>query len=548
MAENLIEIRDLAVEFSHGESRQRVVEGVSFDIRKGETLALVGESGSGKSVTAHSILRLLPYPLASHPAGQILFHGEDLLHADEKRMRAIRGNRIAMVFQEPMTSLNPLHTVGKQINEVLSIHKGLRGRAASARTLELLELVGIPNARERFRAYPHELSGGQRQRVMIAMALANEPELLIADEPTTALDVTVQLKILELLKDLQARLGMSLLLISHDLNLVRRVAHRACVMQRGRVVEQASCEQLFRAPQHPYTQELLAAEPSGGPVDVEQRPPLLEVNDLRVWFPIKKGVMRRTVDHVKAVDGVSFSLPKGQTLGIVGESGSGKSTLGLAILRLIGSRGEIRFQGHELSSLLQRDVRPLRRQMQVVFQDPFGSLSPRMSVGQIIGEGLRIHRIGTAKEQEAAIIEALVEVGLDPDTRHRYPHEFSGGQRQRIAIARALVLKPALILLDEPTSALDRTVQRQVVELLRSLQQKYDLTYLFISHDLAVVRALSHQMMVVKQGQVVEQGVAGEIFAAPQHPYTQQLLESAFLAPAADAQPEEGKAHGFSNR
>ena len=548
MAENLIEIRDLAVEFSHGESRQRVVEGVSFDIRKGETLALVGESGSGKSVTAHSILRLLPYPLASHPAGQILFHGEDLLQADEKRMRAIRGNRIAMVFQEPMTSLNPLHTVGKQINEVLSIHKGLRGRAASARTLELLELVGIPNARERLRAYPHELSGGQRQRVMIAMALANEPELLIADEPTTALDVTVQLKILELLKDLQARLGMSLLLISHDLNLVRRVAHRACVMQRGRVVEQASCEQLFRAPQHPYTQELLAAEPSGGPVDVEQRPPLLEVNDLRVWFPIKKGVMRRTVDHVKAVDGVSFSLPKGQTLGIVGESGSGKSTLGLAILRLIGSRGEIRFQGHELSSLSQRDVRPLRRQMQVVFQDPFGSLSPRMSVGQIIGEGLRIHRIGTAKEQEAAIIEALVEVGLDPDTRHRYPHEFSGGQRQRIAIARALVLKPALILLDEPTSALDRTVQRQVVELLRSLQQKYDLTYLFISHDLAVVRALSHQMMVVKQGQVVEQGVAGEIFAAPQHPYTQQLLESAFLAPAADAQPEEGKAHGFSNR
>jgi microcin C transport system ATP-binding protein len=548
MAENLIEIRDLAVEFSHGESRQRVVEGVSFDIRKGETLALVGESGSGKSVTAHSILRLLPYPLASHPAGQILFHGEDLLQADEKRMRAIRGNRIAMVFQEPMTSLNPLHTVGKQINEVLSIHKGLRGRAASARTLELLELVGIPNARERFRAYPHELSGGQRQRVMIAMALANEPELLIADEPTTALDVTVQLKILELLKDLQARLGMSLLLISHDLNLVRRVAHRACVMQRGRVVEQASCEQLFRAPQHPYTQELLAAEPSGGPVDVEQRPPLLEVNDVRVWFPIKKGVMRRTVDHVKAVDGVSFSLPKGQTLGIVGESGSGKSTLGLAILRLIGSRGEIRFQGHELSSLSQRDVRPLRRQMQVVFQDPFGSLSPRMSVGQIIGEGLRIHRIGTAKEQEAAIIEALVEVGLDPDTRHRYPHEFSGGQRQRIAIARALVLKPALILLDEPTSALDRTVQRQVVELLRSLQQKYDLTYLFISHDLAVVRALSHQMMVVKQGQVVEQGVAGEIFAAPQHLYTQQLLESAFLAPAADAQPEEGKAHGFSNR
>ncbi|MCF7202342.1 ABC transporter ATP-binding protein [Pseudomonas oligotrophica] len=548
MAENLIEIRDLAVEFSRGDSQQRVVEHVSFDIRKGETLALVGESGSGKSVTAHSILRLLPYPLARHPAGQILFHGEDLLQANEKRMRAIRGNRIAMVFQEPMTSLNPLHTVGKQINEVLMIHKGLRERAASARTLELLELVGIPDPRERIRAYPHELSGGQRQRVMIAMALANEPELLIADEPTTALDVTVQLKILDLLKDLQARLGMSLLLISHDLNLVRRVAHRACVMQRGRVVEQASCEQLFRAPQHPYTRELLGAEPSGGPVQVEERPPLLEVQDLRVWFPIKKGILRRTVDHIKAVDGVSFSLPKGQTLGIVGESGSGKSTLGLAILRLIGSQGEIRFRGHPLSGLSQRAVRPLRREMQVVFQDPFGSLSPRMSVGQIVGEGLRIHRIGTAAEQEQAIIDALLEVGLDPETRHRYPHEFSGGQRQRIAIARALVLKPALILLDEPTSALDRTVQRQVVELLRSLQEKYDLTYLFISHDLAVVRALSHQMMVVKQGQVVEQGAAAEIFAAPEHPYTQQLLESAFLAPAADAQPEEGKAHGFSNR
>jgi len=453
-----------------------------------------------------------------------------------------------MVFQEPMTSLNPLHTVGKQINEVLEIHKGLRGKAATARTLELLELVGIPEPRKRIRAYPHELSGGQRQRVVIAMALANEPELLIADEPTTALDVTVQLKILELLKELQARLGMALLLISHDLNLVRRIAHRVCVMQRGRVVEQALCEDLFRAPQHPYTQELLAAEPSGGPVAVEEAAPLLEVDDLRVWFPIKKGLLRRTVDHIKAVDGVNFSLPKGQTLGIVGESGSGKSTLGLAILRLLGSRGEIRFQGQQLQSMSQRQVRPLRRQMQVVFQDPFGSLSPRMSVGQIIGEGLHIHRMGNAKEQEQAIIDALVEVGLDPETRHRYPHEFSGGQRQRIAIARALVLKPALILLDEPTSALDRTVQRQVVELLRSLQAKYNLTYLFISHDLAVVRALSHQMMVVKQGQVVEQGAAADIFAAPQHPYTQQLLESAFMAPGTAEQPEEGQAHGFSHR
>jgi microcin C transport system ATP-binding protein len=527
----LIEVRDLAVEFVTGEQKQRVVEGVSFSIKRGETLALVGESGSGKSVTAHSILRLLPYPLARHPSGSIHYAGEDLLKLDENRLRGIRGNRIAMVFQEPMTSLNPLHSIEKQINEVLALHKGLTGKAATERTLELLDLVGIPEPHKRLKAYPHELSGGQRQRVVIAMALANEPELLIADEPTTALDVTVQLKILELLKELQARLGMALLLISHDLNLVRRIAHRVCVMQSGKIVEQASCEKLFRAPQHAYTQELLGAEPSGDPVAVSAGEPLLEVDGLRVWFPIKKGLLRRTVDHVKAVDGITFSLPRGQTLGIVGESGSGKSTLGLAILRLLGSQGAIRFQGQELQGLSQDSVRPLRRQMQVVFQDPFGSLSPRMSVGQIVGEGLHIHRMGTRAEQEQAIIDALVEVDLDPETRHRYPHEFSGGQRQRIAIARALVLKPALILLDEPTSALDRTVQRQVVELLRSLQVKYNLTYLFISHDLAVVRALSHQLIVVKEGQVVEQGSAEQIFAAPQQIYTQQLLEAAFLAP-----------------
>ena len=529
---NLIEVRDLAVEFVSGDSVQRVIEGVSFDIRKGETLALVGESGSGKSVTAHSILRLLPYPLARHPAGSIHYGGQDLLQLAPNKLRGIRGNRIAMVFQEPMTSLNPLHSIGKQIGEVLAWHKGLRGAAAQARIIELLELVGIPEPAKRLKAYPHELSGGQRQRVMIAMALANEPELLIAAEPTTALDVTVQLKILDLLKDLQARLGMALLLITHDLNLVRRIAHRVCVMQRGCIVEQASCDELFRAPQHPYTRELLGAEPSGMPAANPAGAPLLEVDDLRVWFPIKKGVLRRTVDHVKAVDGIDFSLPQGQTLGIVGESGSGKSTLGMAILRLLGSRGAIRFQGQALDVLPQQAVRPLRRQMQVVFQDPFGSLSPRMSVSQIVGEGLRIHGIGTAEEQEQAIIDALTEVGLDPQTRFRYPHEFSGGQRQRIAIARALVLKPALILLDEPTSALDRTVQRQVVELLRALQAKYNLTYLFISHDLAVVRALSHQLMVMKQGKVVEQGPAGQVFAAPQHPYTQQLLEAAFMAPA----------------
>lgn len=531
--DNLIEIRDLAVEFVGAERCQRVVEHISFDIRRGETLALVGESGSGKSVTAHSILRLLPYPLARHPSGSIQYAGQDLLTLPEKSIRHIRGNRIAMIFQEPMTSLNPLHSIEKQINEVLLIHKGLRGKAASRRTLELLELVGIPEPHKRLKALPHELSGGQRQRVMIAMALANEPELLIADEPTTALDVTVQLKILELLKELQARLGMAMLLISHDLNLVKRIAHRVCVMQRGQIVEQASCEALFRAPQHPYTCELLSAEPRGEPAANPPGAPLLEVNDLKVWFPIKKGFLRHTVDHVKAVDGINFSLPQGQTLGIVGESGSGKSTLGLAILRLIASQGAIHFEGRRLDEMTQQQVRPLRREMQVVFQDPFGSLSPRMSVSQIVGEGLRIHRIGTEAEQEQAIIEALQEVGLDPQTRDRYPHEFSGGQRQRIAIARALVLKPALILLDEPTSALDRTVQRQVVDLLRSLQSKYNLTYLFISHDLAVVKAISHQLMVVKHGQVVEQGDAQGIFAAPQHPYTQQLLEAAFMVPQA---------------
>ena len=530
--DNLIEVRDLAVEFVAGQQRQRVVEGLSFDIKRGETLALVGESGSGKSVTAHSILRLLPYPLAQHPSGSINYAGHDLLTLKEKSIRHIRGNRIAMIFLEPMTSLNPLHTIEKQINEVLAIHKGLTGKVATRRTLELLELVGIPEPRKRLKALPHELSGGQRQRVMIAMALACEPELLIADEPTTALDVTVQLKILQLLKELQTRLGMALLLISHDLNLVRRIAHRVCVMQKGRIVEQAPCEELFRAPQHPYTRELLAAEPSGLPVASQVGAPLLEVNDLKVLFPIKKGLLRRTVDHLKAVDGIHFSLPQGQTLGIVGESGSGKSTLGLAILRLIASQGLIRFEGRQLDCLSQQQVRPLRREMQVVFQDPFGSLSPRMSVSQIVGEGLRIHGIGTLQEQEQAIIAALEEVGLDPQTRHRYPHEFSGGQRQRIAIARALVLKPRLILLDEPTSALDRTVQRQVVELLRRLQGKYNLTYLFISHDLAVVKALSHQLMVIKHGQVVEQGDARQIFDAPQHPYTRQLLEAAFLVPA----------------
>lgn len=528
-AEQLLSIDDLSVEFISGESLTRAVNHISFNINKGETLALVGESGSGKSVTAHSILRLLPYPLARHPSGKIIYQGQDLLSSSTKYMRKIRGNRIAMIFQEPMSSLNPLHTIEKQINEILILHKGMNAKQASERTLELLTLVEIPNPIQRMRAYPHELSGGQRQRVMIAMALANEPELLIADEPTTALDVTVQLTILELLKDLQKRLGMAILLISHDLNLVRRVAHRVCVMRNGEIVEQAACAEIFSNPQHPYTQELLGAEPSGTPVPHTASDILLETQDLRIWFPIKKGVLQRTVDYVKAVDGISFTLQKGQTLGVVGESGSGKSTLGLAILRLISSKGGIFYAGQAIDGLSQKQVRPLRRDIQVVFQDPFGSLSPRMSVSDIIGEGLRIHKMGNAEEQEQAIIAALQEVGLDPATRHRYPHEFSGGQRQRIAIARALVLKPKLIVLDEPTSALDRTVQRQVVELLRHLQQKYNLTYVFISHDLAVVKALSHQLMVMRQGQVIEQGAAESIFAAPQQEYTQQLLAAAFI-------------------
>ncbi|WP_085698939.1 ABC transporter ATP-binding protein [Pseudomonas sp. B26(2017)] len=529
MTDNLIEIRDLRVAFAGHE----VVHGVNLDIRRGECLALVGESGSGKSVTAHSILRLLPGKTVSS-TGSIRYNGLDLLHASEQQLRGLRGNRIAMIFQEPMTSLNPLHTVEKQISEVLEIHKGLKGRAARQRTLELLELVGIRQPLQRLKAYPHQLSGGQRQRVMIAMALANEPQLLIADEPTTALDVTVQQKILELLIELQQRLGMSLLLISHDLNLVRRIAQRVCVMRHGEIVEQADCATLFRTPQHPYSRLLIEAEPSGAPVPSRYDHNLLEVDDLKVWFPLPKTLFSRTQEYIKAVDGVSFRLQRGKTLGIVGESGSGKSTLGQAILRLVESEGDIRFGNKQLSLFNQRLMRPLRRQIQVVFQDPFGSLSPRMSVQQIIAEGLLTHGIGTAEEREAAVIRVLEEVGLDPQSRHRYPHEFSGGQRQRISIARALVLEPALILLDEPTSALDRTVQKQVVELLRQLQIRHGLTYLFISHDLAVVHALAHDLMVIKDGKVVEQGASRQIFAAPQHAYTQALLKASGLKPDKD--------------
>ncbi|WP_311971335.1 ABC transporter ATP-binding protein [Pseudomonas baltica] len=524
MTDNLIEIRDLKVAFGDRE----VVHGLDLDIRRGECLALVGESGSGKSVTAHSILRLLPGTKVS-TNGTIRFEGQDLVGASEKQLRTLRGNRIAMIFQEPMTSLNPLHTVEKQIGEVLAVHKGLGGKAARARVLELLEMVGIREPGKRLKAYPHQLSGGQRQRVMIAMALANEPDLLIADEPTTALDVTVQQKILELLRDLQARLGMSLLLISHDLNLVRRIAQRVCVMRGGEIVEQADCETLFEHPQHPYSRLLIEAEPSGRPVPVMFDQFLLTVDDLRVWFPLPKPLFKREREYIKAVDGVSFDLLKGKTLGIVGESGSGKSTLGQAILRLVDCQGSVRFAGTQLTLQSQDAMRPLRRQLQVVFQDPFGSLSPRMSVEQIIAEGLLTHNIGTPVEREQAVIRVLQEVGLDPETRHRYPHEFSGGQRQRISIARALVLEPALILLDEPTSALDRTVQKQIIELLRSLQIRHGLTYLFISHDLAVVHALAHDLIVIRNGRVVEQGPARRIFAAPQHPYTQELMSASGL-------------------
>ena len=523
----LLEVSELAVDFVTAAGHTQAVRSVSFQLEPGKTLALVGESGSGKSVTAHSILRLLS-ATARHPAGSIRYKGQELLQAGEAQMRKIRGNRIAMIFQEPMSALNPLHTVSRQISEVLMQHKGMSRQQAAERALELLQLVEIRDPEKRLHSYPHELSGGQRQRVMIAMALANEPEILIADEPTTALDVTVQQKILALLKKLQQQLGMAILLISHDLNMVRRFADQVCVMQNGIAVENSACARLFASPQHPYTRALLAAEPGGAPASTAIGETLLQVNDLRVWFPVKAGILQRTVDHIKAVDGISLELRRGQTLGIVGESGSGKSTLGLAILRLIASRGHIRFAGHELDGLNQKQLRPLRRQIQVVFQDPFGSLSPRMSIADIIGEGLRIHGLGTAAEQEQIIVQALQDVGLDPDTRHRYPHEFSGGQRQRIAIARALVLKPELILLDEPTSALDRSVQCQVVELLRELQLKYNLTYLFISHDLAVVRAVSHRLMVMRKGQVVEQGDAAQVFGAPQHPYTQALLEAAF--------------------
>jgi microcin C transport system ATP-binding protein len=526
----LLSVRDLSVAFRQGGRETLAVDRVSFELAKGETLALVGESGSGKSVTALSIMKLLPYPSALHPSGEIRFNGRELIAMTEREMRRVRGDEITIVFQEPMTSLNPLHTIEKQIAEILLLHRGLTGAAARARVIELLGQVGIHDPAERLAAYPHQLSGGQRQRVMIAMALANEPDLLIADEPTTALDVTVQAQILSLLKEIQTRMGMAILFITHDLGIVRKIADRVCIMKQGKIVEHGAVAQVFRAPQHPYTCELLAAEPKG------KAPPLnpdgevvIKTNDLKVWFPVKRGVLRRTVGHIKAVDGVSIEVRKGETLGIVGESGSGKTTLGLAILRLISSQGPIVFLGKPLHDLGFKRMRPHRRNMQIVFQDPYGSLSPRMSIANVIEEGLWVHQPNlTAAAREEKVVRALTDVGLDPATRFRYPHEFSGGQRQRIAVARAIVLEPTFVVLDEPTSALDMLIQAQIVDLLRDLQKRRELTYVFISHDLKVVGALASRVMVMRNGKVVEEGPAGEVFANPKDPYTRALFAAAF--------------------
>ncbi|MGY4475995.1 ABC transporter ATP-binding protein [Bradyrhizobium sp. USDA 3364] len=527
----LLDVSDLSVAFG----RSVAVDGISFSIKRGECVALVGESGSGKSVSALSVLKLLPYPTASHPTGAIHFRGRDLLTASDQEMREVRGNDISIIFQEPMTSLNPLQTVETQIGEILSLHKGVSGSAARARTLQLLGQVGIPEPETRLKSYPHQLSGGQRQRVMIAMALANEPDLLIADEPTTALDVTVQAQILALLAEIRARLGMSLLFITHDLGIVRRIADTVCVMNNGKIVEQGPVEQVFTAPKHAYTKALLAAEPKPDPAPPQPGAEVvMSADNLKVWFPIKRGLLRSTVGHIKAVDGVSLAVRKGETLGVVGESGSGKTTLGLALLRLISSDGPIVFLGKDIQGLRFKQMRPFRRDMQIVFQDPFGSLSPRMSVADIIAEGLEVHQKQLSREErEARVIKALKDVGLDPEWRFRYPHEFSGGQRQRISIARAVVLEPNFVVLDEPTSALDMLLQAQMVDLLRDLQRKRDLTYMFISHDLRVVASLASHLIVMKSGKVEEEGPASELFKNPKSDYTRALFAAAFRIEAA---------------
>jgi microcin C transport system ATP-binding protein len=526
----LIKVEDLSVDFRGGGKVTHAVKHVSFDIGRAETVALVGESGSGKTVTALSILKLLPYPSASHPSGKIWFKGDNLMSLRDAALRAIRGNKISMIFQEPMTSLNPLHTIEQQVGEVLKIHRGLSDRAARERVLDLLDKVGIDDPKGRLASYPHQLSGGQRQRVMIAMALANEPDLLIADEPTTALDVTIQAQILDLLAKLKDEFHMAMLLITHDLGIVRKMADRVCVMNNGEIVERGATQQIFASPQHPYTKHLLASEPKGAPPAANAKAQtILEAKDLKVWFPIKRGFLRSIVGYIKAVDGIDLAVKEGQTLGVVGESGSGKTTLGLALLRLVSSEGPIVYLGNRIDEYDSKRMRPLRRHMQIVFQDPYGSLSPRLSVGQIIEEGLVIQNHGLSQdERNARITRALKEVGLDPAWRDRYPHEFSGGQRQRIAIARALVLEPKFLILDEPTSALDVSVQAQIVDLLRELQKKHKLAYLFISHDLKVVRALANSIIVLRHGRVVEQGPARTVFAKPKTDYTKALLAAAF--------------------
>jgi microcin C transport system ATP-binding protein len=525
----LLDVRNLSVAFQSGKATSLAVKGVSFDIARGETVALVGESGSGKTVSALSVMRLLT-SAASHPSGEILFGGQDLLKLLEREMRSVRGRKISIIFQEPMTSLNPLQTIETQVGEVLKIHRGLDDAACRRRVLELLAKVGIREPDKRLAAFPHEMSGGQRQRVMIAMALANEPDLLIADEPTTALDVTIQAQILELLANLQREMGMAMLLITHDLGIVRRMAQRVYVMKNGAVVEQGVMEQIFTKPQHAYTKQLINAEPKGvAPVTDLTAPVVLETDNIKVWFPIKKGLLRKTVDHVKAVDGLSLTLRAGETIGVVGESGSGKTTLGLALLRLIASQGPISYVRQRIDGLDSAGMRPLRREMQVVFQDPYGSLSPRLSVGQIIEEGLLIQKPElTYPARRERVGQALTEVGLDAAAQDRYPHEFSGGQRQRIAIARAMVLEPKFVMLDEPTSALDMSVQAQIVDLLRALQTKRRLAYLFISHDLKVVRALCNYVIVMREGKVVEEGPAVDIFDHPKSDYTKALLAAAF--------------------
>ncbi len=519
-------MRDLTISFRQDGAVTPAVRGVSFEVGRGETVALVGESGSGKSVTALSTVGLLGS--AAIVEGSVLYRGEEMVGASEKRLMSVRGNDISFIFQEPMTSLNPLHTLERQLAESLALHQGLTGSAARARILELLDKVGIQEPESRLGAYPHQLSGGQRQRVMIAMALANGPDLLIADEPTTALDVTIQAQILELLAELKRSEGMSMLFITHDLGIVRRIADRVCVMQDGEIVETGPTAEIFRHPQHPYTVRLLSAEAAGSPAPVpEDAEEIARTDRLRIWFPIQRGLLKRTVGHVKAVNAATLSVRAGETVGVVGESGSGKTTLALAVMRLISSDGPVVFLGRDIQGLRSGALRPMRRDMQIVFQDPYGSLSPRMTVEEIIAEGLTVHGTDPGRNRREMVAEIMVEVGLDPATMHRYPHEFSGGQRQRIAIARAMILRPRLVVLDEPTSALDMTVQVQIVDLLRELQRKYRLAYIFISHDLKVVRALSHKVLVMKRGDVVEEGSADQIFDAPQHPYTRELMAAA---------------------